>query len=254
MFENLIAMVVDKSPAMEKILSSILLDQLSFNQVISAHSATDAARLINSGAKVDIIVSSWEFADSTAEDLLKQIRPKQRGQYIPFILMTKDTSETFLVKAFKAGVTEYIEKPFKPEDLTRAIMAVAVTKGSERRQAVRYKAKERNKVVISIGKTASYSGTLIDLSTGGMMVKTSQFLQNPVNIYDSAHITFYVNQKPVEMKAEIRRMEPDINSLPDKTIIRVAFMFTNVDSGNMQRLLDFIETLKADIPDVVGME
>jgi len=254
MFENLIAMVVDKSPAMEKILTSILLDQLRFHQVISANSAIDAARLLKSGARVDMIVSSWDFEDSTAETLLKDIRGKQQTPYTPFILMTKDTSEQFLVKAFKAGVTEYIKKPFKPEDLTKAIMAVAVTKGSERRQATRFLARERNRIVMKFGKTAAYSGTLVDISTGGMMVRTSQFMQNPVNIYDSALITLYAGSSAMEVKSEVRRMEPDINSLPARTMIRVAFMFTSVDASNMQKLLDLIHTLKPDIPDIVGAD
>ncbi|MDH5511304.1 MAG: response regulator [Nitrospinota bacterium] len=255
MFENLIAMVVDKSPAIEKILTSILLDQLRFHQVISANSATDAARLLKSGAKVDMIVSSWDFDDSTAETLLKDIRHKPGTAYTPFILMTKDTSEQFLVKVFKAGVTEYILKPFKPEDLTKAIMAVAVTKGSERRQATRYMTRARNRVVMKFGKTAAYSGTLVDLSTGGMMVRTSQFMQSPVNVYDSANITIYAEPNVIiEVKSEVRRMEPDVNSLPDRTIIRVAFMFTSVDAVNMQKLLDLIDTMKPDIPDIVGDE
>ncbi|MDH4183698.1 MAG: PilZ domain-containing protein, partial [Nitrospinota bacterium] len=236
-----------------KIITSILLDQLGFFQVISASSPEDAAKLLKSGARADIIVSSWDFGETTAETLLKEIRHKEDASYVPFILMTKDVSEAFLVRAFKAGVTEYIVRPFKPEDLTKAIHAVA-NKGAERRKAVRYKARENHKVVMKFGKTATYSGTLIDISTGGMMVKTPQFLQNPVNIYDSGLLSLYTGQKTIEVKGELRRMEPDMTSFPEKTIIRAAFMFTNVDGANMQRLLDFIDTLKPDLPEMVGLD
>jgi len=252
MFENLVAMVVEKSPAIEKIITSILLDQLGFHQVISAGGTEDAIRLVKTGAKPDIVISSWDFGGTTAEALLVELKAMREGKPTPFILMTKDVSEAFLVKAYKAGVTEYIAKPFRPEEFTNVIHKA--TKNSDRRKTVRYKLREAFKTVMKFGKTAAYTGTLIDLSTGGALVKTSQFLQNPVNIFDSASMTIYAGPKAIELKAELRRMEPDAGSLPDKTVIRAAFMFTSVDAANMQKLLDFIDSQKPDLPNMVGLE
>jgi len=252
MFENLVAMVVEKSPAIDKIITSILLDQLGFHQVISASGPADATRLMKTGAKPDIFISSWDFGGATAETLLADLKTMREGKPIPFILMTKDVSEAFLVKAFRAGVTEYIAKPFRPEEFTNVIHKAA--KNSDRRKAARYRLRESFRVVMKFGKTAAYTGTLIDLSTGGALIKTSQFLQNPVNVFDSAAITIYAGAKTIELKAELRRMEPDVGSTLDKTVIRSAFMFTSVDAANMQKLLDFIESQKPDLPNMVGVE
>jgi two-component system chemotaxis response regulator CheY len=252
MFENLVAMVVEKSTAIEKIISSILLDQLGFHQVISANTPEEATRLLKSGAKPDLVISSWDFGGPTTEVFLAELKARREGAPAPFILMTKDASEPFLVRAFKAGVTEYILKPFRPEDFIKTIHKAV--KNTDRRKAVRYKIRGAFKIVMKFGKTAAYSGTLMDISTGGAMVKTSQFLQNPVNIFDSTSMTIYAGQRTVELKAELRRMEPDMASLPEKTVIRAAFMFTSVDAANMQKLLDFIESQKPDIPPMVGVE
>ena len=252
MFNNLMAMIIESSSAMSKIISSILLDQLGFHQVIAARNSGEAARLLKSGAKVDLIISSWESGEYSTEALLGEIKRLDDGEELPFVLLTKDTSETFLVHALKVGVTEYIPKPFKPEDLTKAINKVAKT--SERRRAVRYRSRGGQKVLIKFGASAAYSGILQDISTGGMMVKTIQFRQSPVNIYDSADVTIYTESKSIEAKAEVRRMEPDLVALPEKTSIKVAFMFTSVDATNMQNLLGFIELLKPDIPDILGVE
>lgn len=66
---------------------------------------------------VDIILSDWEMPGLSGEELLAWVRSNEKHAKTPFIMVTSRGDREFVVKAVQAGVSDYLAKPFTPEEL-----------------------------------------------------------------------------------------------------------------------------------------
>ena len=62
--------------------------------------------------------------NATGLDLLKRIRADSRFGKLPFVMVTAEAEQHQLVEAIKAGVSNYVIKPFTPEILKEKLEAV----------------------------------------------------------------------------------------------------------------------------------
>ena len=62
--------------------------------------------------------------------LLENVRANKMHANLPFIMMTADPSIERIVQAKKAGVTCFINKPFRAEELQAKILQANATKQS----------------------------------------------------------------------------------------------------------------------------
>jgi len=60
----------------------------------------------------------------TGIDLLKRVRADSRFKGVPFILVTAEAEQHQVVEAVKAGVDQYVVKPFTKDDLKTKLEAV----------------------------------------------------------------------------------------------------------------------------------
>ncbi len=67
----------------------------------------------------DLILTDFEMPRMTGPEVLRELN--QRGSKIPAILMTSHGSEEVAIEVFRLGVQDYINKPFMPEDMIKAI-------------------------------------------------------------------------------------------------------------------------------------
>ena len=82
--------------------------------VIPAFSANEALTLLQKN-KVSIILSDMRLPDEDGITLLKKL--KATSNAIPFVLMTAYADVPTAVEAMKHGATDYISKPFVPEEV-----------------------------------------------------------------------------------------------------------------------------------------
>lgn len=66
---------------------------------------------------VDIILSDWEMPGMSGEELLRWVRQQEQYAQTPFVMVTSRGDREFVVKAVQAGVSDYLVKPFTPEEL-----------------------------------------------------------------------------------------------------------------------------------------
>jgi two-component system chemotaxis response regulator CheY len=57
-------------------------------------------------------------------EVLRSLRSKQRTRNMPFLMLTAEAYRENVVEAMKAGVSDYIAKPFTAEILGRKIESV----------------------------------------------------------------------------------------------------------------------------------
>ena len=115
-------LVVDDYQTMVRIIRN-LLKQLGFENVDDASDGTSAlARL--QAKRYGLVISDWNMEPMTGYELLRQIRADQTLKETPFIMVTAESKTENVIAAKKAGVSNYIVKPFNALTLKNKIEAV----------------------------------------------------------------------------------------------------------------------------------
>jgi len=119
MGSNTKILVVDDSSSMRRIIKRIL-DQFGFTNILEAKDGSMALEELRK-EKVDLILADWSMPKMTGLDLLKTIRSDNNLRDISFIMVTAEGQKKDILEATRAGVSNYIAKPFTPETLSETI-------------------------------------------------------------------------------------------------------------------------------------
>tara|TARA_R110002095_G_scaffold35504_1_gene33436 strand:+ start:697 stop:1083 length:387 start_codon:yes stop_codon:yes gene_type:complete len=115
-------LVVDDFNTMRRIVRS-LLKQLGFNNVDEAVDGNDALSKISS-KEYALILSDWNMEPKSGIELLREVRQSEKHKDMPFILITAESKVENIVEAKKAGVNQYIVKPFNAKTLKEKLSTV----------------------------------------------------------------------------------------------------------------------------------
>jgi two-component system chemotaxis response regulator CheY len=115
-------LVVDDYQTMVRIIRN-LLKQLGFDDVDDASDGTAALAKLQQ-RKYGLVISDWNMAPMTGYELLQQVRADDRLRTVPFLMVTAESKTENVVAAKKAGVSNYIVKPFNAQTLKTKIEAV----------------------------------------------------------------------------------------------------------------------------------
>lgn len=115
-------LVVDDYQTMVRILRN-LLKQIGFTDVDDASDGQAALEKLRA-KKYGLVISDWNMAPMTGYELLQQVRADAELSSLPFIMVTAEAKTENVVAAKKAGVNNYIVKPFNAETLRSKISAV----------------------------------------------------------------------------------------------------------------------------------
>ena len=108
-------LVVDDYKTMIRIIRN-LLKQLGFEDVDEATDGTEALAKLKE-RKYGLVISDWNMVPMTGYDLLKSVRADEALQALPFIMVTAESKTENVIAAKKAGVNNYIVKPFNAQTL-----------------------------------------------------------------------------------------------------------------------------------------
>ena len=115
-------LVVDDSGLMVSIISG-LLQRLGFADVDGANDG--GAALVKLRAKrYGLVISDWNMTPMTGYELLQELRGDPALKRTPFIMVTSESKTENVVAAKKAGVDNYIVKPFNAQTLKAKIDSV----------------------------------------------------------------------------------------------------------------------------------
>jgi len=106
-----------------------LLKQLGFENIDEAENGEDALRKLKSG-DYGLVVSDWNMPVMEGLELLKHIRNDPQLKDIPFLMVTAEAEKEKVIEAIKAGVDNYIVKPFTGEVLKEKLEKIAQKKPS----------------------------------------------------------------------------------------------------------------------------
>ncbi len=115
-------LVVDDYNTMIRIIRN-LLRQLGFEDIDDAGDGASALSKMRD-RRYGLVISDWNMEPMTGYDLLKEIRGDPNLAGIPFIMVTAESKTDNVIAAKKAGVNNYIVKPFNAQTLKSKIETV----------------------------------------------------------------------------------------------------------------------------------
>ena len=108
-------LVVDDFATMRRIVKNVL-KQIGFTKIIEADDGSTALAVLKKD-KVDLIISDWNMPKVTGLDLLKAVRSDASMKDMPFLMVTAEAQKDNVIQAVRAGVSNYVVKPFTAEAL-----------------------------------------------------------------------------------------------------------------------------------------
>jgi two-component system chemotaxis response regulator CheY len=115
-------LVVDDYSTMIRIIRN-LLKQLGFENIDDASDGTAALDKMR-GKKYGLVISDWNMEPMSGYDLLREVRADPNLATTPFIMITAESKTENVISAKKAGVNNYIVKPFNAATLKAKIDTV----------------------------------------------------------------------------------------------------------------------------------
>lgn len=115
-------LVVDDYKTMIRIIRN-LLKQLGFNNVDDAADGSAALEMMRA-RKYGLVISDWNMEPMTGFELLKEVRSDEKLKATPFIMVTAESKTENVIAAKKAGVNNYIVKPFNAATLKGKLVTV----------------------------------------------------------------------------------------------------------------------------------
>ena len=120
-------LVVDDFSTMRKIIKRVL-EEIGYKNIVEAVDGKNALGVIEEnhrhGQPIQFVISDWNMPNMQGIDLLKACRAKTEFKLLPFMLVTAESEQSQIIEAAKAGVSEYVVKPFNAATLKAKIERV----------------------------------------------------------------------------------------------------------------------------------
>lgn len=113
-------LVVDDASFIRDMVKKHLRDRIADVEVIDAVDGNRALAAMKQQT-MDLILSDWEMPNMSGEELLRTVRSDERTAKTPFIMISSRGDRDHVVKAIQSGVSDYLSKPFTPDELLRKV-------------------------------------------------------------------------------------------------------------------------------------
>ena len=115
-------LVVDDYSTMRRIIKN-LLGQIGYTDVDEAEDGAQAFEKMKA-TSYGLVISDWNMEPMTGYELLQKVRGDEDLKPTPFIMVTAESKTENVIAAKKAGVDNYIVKPFNSATLEAKINTV----------------------------------------------------------------------------------------------------------------------------------
>lgn len=119
-------LLVDDSRTIRNIQKKALAD-IGLTDVVEAVDGLEALACIQA-QRPDLMLVDWKMPNMNGITLVRKVR--ESDQTLPIIMVTTEAEKTRVVQALKAGVNDYVVKPFSAETLAEKIRRVMEQAGA----------------------------------------------------------------------------------------------------------------------------
>lgn len=117
------------------LIRSLIRKSLADLKFTNIEEATDGAETISkitqahaSGTPFDVVFLDWNMPGKDGLEVVQFCKKSEKYQDTPFIMISAERDKVRVVQALKAGVRDYIVKPFQPSLLISKLERIASAK------------------------------------------------------------------------------------------------------------------------------
>ncbi len=115
-------LAVDDSPTMRRIIINTL-KRAGYSDVLEASDGRDALAKMKV-EKVNFVITDWNMPEMDGLAFVTALRSMGEYKSLPILMVTTRSVKDDIMEALKAGVNNYIVKPFTPDTLKEKIEQV----------------------------------------------------------------------------------------------------------------------------------
>jgi len=115
-------LIVDDFATMRRILKNIL-KQIGFSNITEADDGKTALTELKK-EQFDLVLCDWNMPEMSGLELLQKVRSDDGLKDTPFVMVTAETQKDNILEAVKAGVNNYVVKPFTAETIGEKLKKV----------------------------------------------------------------------------------------------------------------------------------
>ena len=112
-------LVVDDSTTMRRIIINTL-HKVGYLETLEASNGREGMdQLAATGA--DVVITDWNMPEMSGIEFIRAIRSNDATKTLPILMVTTNAAQDDIVEAMKAGVNNYVVKPFTPDTIKEKI-------------------------------------------------------------------------------------------------------------------------------------
>ena len=115
-------LVVDDSSTMRRIIINTL-NKLGHQEVVEASNGREGLDRLAANP-IDIIITDWNMPEMSGIEFIRAVRANEKMASLPVLMVTTNAAKDDIVEALRAGVTNYVVKPFTPDTMREKIEGV----------------------------------------------------------------------------------------------------------------------------------
>jgi len=114
-------LIVDDSSTMRRIIINTL-NKLGYKECHEAANGREGVERLAS-TPVDMVITDWNMPEMSGIDFIRAVRANDATKQLPVLMVTTNAAEDDIVEALKAGVNNYVVKPFTPDTIKEKIQS-----------------------------------------------------------------------------------------------------------------------------------
>lgn len=108
-------LIIDDSKTIQRIVANVVKQVLPDANILIGNDGREAFTLFKKNEDIDFILTDWNMPNVSGLEFVKQVRENNKN--IPIIMITTEGGKNEVITALRAGVNNYIVKPFGAEIL-----------------------------------------------------------------------------------------------------------------------------------------
>ncbi|MDR3416161.1 MAG: response regulator [Nevskia sp.] len=113
---------MDDMKSMRAFIRAVL-EESGLSEIDEAEDGEGALSLLGK-TRYGLIISDWNMPRMDGITLLRTVRSNETLKTLPVIMLTTEATREQILETKSLGVSGYVRKPFKPEDLAAAVRRV----------------------------------------------------------------------------------------------------------------------------------
>lgn len=120
-------LLVDDSKTMRNIWKKVIAN-LDGSEVVEAGDGLEGLEAFKNNQPFDMMLVDWNMPNMNGLEMIGKIREQDKAT--PIIMVTTEAEKPRIIEAIKAGVNDYVVKPFTPDALLDKINSTMAKVGA----------------------------------------------------------------------------------------------------------------------------